>query len=67
MDELDASFQQVGNIAEVTSNKANELYHLSQEGNLIVQQTLESISNFKGRIETVSTQILRLSEQTIQI
>jgi methyl-accepting chemotaxis protein len=67
MDELDASFLQSAEQAEVSATRARQALTLTEDGTSAVQQTLGGMANLKGKVEAIAEQILRLSEQTSQI
>jgi methyl-accepting chemotaxis protein len=67
MDELEASFRQSAEQAEVAATRARQALTLTEEGTSAVRQTLEGMSSLKSKVEAVAEQILRLSEQTSQI
>jgi methyl-accepting chemotaxis protein len=66
MDELDASFLQSAEQAEVSATRARQALTLTEDGTGAVQQTLGGMANLKGKVEAIAEQILRLSEQTSQ-
>jgi methyl-accepting chemotaxis protein len=67
MDELDASFRQSAEQAEVSATRAREALNLTEQGTSTVKQTLGGMSSLKGKVGGIAEQILRLSEQTGQI
>ena len=67
MDELEASFRQSAEQAEVATTKARQALTLTEDGTSAVKQTLEGMSSLKSKVEAIAEQILRLSEQTSQI
>ena len=67
MDELEASFRQSAEQAEVAATRARQALTLTEEGTSAVNQTLEGMSSLKSKVEAIAEQILRLSEQTSQI
>jgi methyl-accepting chemotaxis protein len=67
MDELEASFRQSAEQAEVATTKARQALTLTEDGTSAVRQTLEGMSSLKSKVEAIAEQILRLSEQTSQI
>jgi methyl-accepting chemotaxis protein len=67
MDELDASFRQSAEQAEVSATRAREALTLTEAGTSTVKQTLGGMSSLKGKVGGIAEQILRLSEQTGQI
>jgi len=67
MDELEASFRQSAEQAEVAASKARQALTLTDDGASAVKQTLEGMSSLKSKVEAIAEQILRLSEQTSQI
>jgi methyl-accepting chemotaxis protein len=67
MDELDASFRQSAQQAEVAAAKALQALTLTEEGSGAVRHTFEGMSSLKAKVEAIAEQILRLSEQTSQI
>jgi hypothetical protein len=67
MDELEASFRQSAEQAEVAATKARQALTLTEDGTSAVKQTLEGMSSLKSKVEAIAEQILRLSEQTSQI
>ena len=67
MDELEASFRQSAEQAEVAATRARQALTLTEEGTSAVHQTLEGMSSLKSKVEAIAEQILRLSEQTSQI
>lgn len=67
MDELGASSRQAAEQAEAISGIAHESLATAEDGTVTVQQTLESMSALKNKMDTVADHILRLSEHTGQI
>jgi methyl-accepting chemotaxis protein len=67
MDELEASFRQSAEQAEVAATKARQALTLTEEGSSAVRHTFEGMSSLKSKVEAIAEQILRLSEQTSQI
>jgi hypothetical protein len=67
MDELEASFRQSAEQAEVAATRARQALTLTEDGTGAVSQTLEGMSSLKLKVEAIAEQILRLSEQTSQI
>jgi methyl-accepting chemotaxis protein len=67
MDELEASFRQSAEQAEVAATRARQALTLTEEGTGAVKQTLEGMSSLKSKVAAIAEQILRLSEQTSQI
>jgi methyl-accepting chemotaxis protein len=67
MDELEASFRQSAEQAEVAVTRARQALTLTEEGTSAVKQTLGGMSSLKGKVEAIAEQILRLSDQTSQI
>jgi Methyl-accepting chemotaxis protein (MCP) signalling domain len=67
MDELEASFRQSAEQAEVATTRARQALTLTEDGTSAVKQTLEGMSSLKSKVEAIAEQILRLSEQTSQI
>ena len=67
MDELEASFRQSAEQAEVAATRARQALTLTEDGTGAVNQTLEGMSSLKSKVEAIAEQILRLSEQTSQI
>jgi methyl-accepting chemotaxis protein len=67
MDELEASFRQSAEQAEVAATRARQALTLTGDGTGAVNQTLEGMSSLKLKVEAIAEQILRLSEQTSQI
>jgi methyl-accepting chemotaxis protein len=67
MEELDASFWQSAEQAEVAATKAREALNLTEEGTSTVKQTLGGMSTLRGKVGAIAEQILHLSEQTSQI
>ena len=67
MDELEASFRQSADQAEMAATRARQALTLTEEGTSAVNQTLEGMSSLKSKVEAIAEQILRLSEQTSQI
>jgi hypothetical protein len=67
MDELEASFRQSAEQAEVAATRARQALTLTEDGTGAVNQTLEGMSSLRSRVEAIAEQILRLSEQTSQI
>jgi Methyl-accepting chemotaxis protein (MCP) signalling domain/Four helix bundle sensory module for signal transduction len=67
MDELEASFRQSAEQAEVAATRARQALTLTEDGTSAVKQTLEGMSSLKLKVEAIAEQILRLSEQTSQI
>ena len=67
MDELEASFRQSAEQAEVAATRAHQALTLTEEGTSAVRQTSEGMSSLKAKVEAIAEQILRLSEQTSQI
>jgi methyl-accepting chemotaxis protein len=67
MDELEASFRQSAEQAEVAASKARQALTLTEDGTSAVNQTLEGMTSLKSKVEAIAEQILRLSEQTSQI
>jgi methyl-accepting chemotaxis protein len=67
MDELEASFRQSAEQAEVSATKAHQALTLTEEGSSAVRHTSEGMSSLQSKVEAIAEQILRLSEQTSQI
>jgi len=67
MDELEASFQQAGDVADTAAERARIAMELADEGNQTVHETLERMRSLQERVGAIADQILRLSEQTAQI
>lgn len=67
MDELSASAQQSARQAETASSSAQQVLSLADQGNQAVVRTLEGMADLSQKVEAVSEQILRLTEQTKQI
>jgi Methyl-accepting chemotaxis protein (MCP) signalling domain/Four helix bundle sensory module for signal transduction len=67
MDELEASFRQSAEQAEVAATRARQALTLTEDGTGAVQQTLGGMSSLREKVEAIAEQILRLSEQTSQI
>ncbi len=67
MDELDASFQHSGEIADAAAERASEALKLAEEGNRSVRHTVHGMESVRDKVAVIAEQILRLSEQTSQI
>ena len=67
MNELEASFQQVSQMAQVTSDRASQSLTVAADGSSAVQQTVASMDHLKQKVAAIAEQILRLGEQTSQI
>lgn len=67
MDELGASSRQSAEQVEAAAVSAEQALLLSGNGTKAVHQTLNGMTNLRQKVEAISDQILRLSEQTNQI
>ena len=67
MDELGASSRQSAEQVESSAAGAEQALVLASNGTKAVHQTLEGMTNLRQKVEAISDQILRLSEQTNQI
>jgi methyl-accepting chemotaxis protein len=67
MDELDASFMQVGDMVKTAAGKAEQSLTVANRGIQTVRQTLDGMVGLKEKVGTIAAQILTLSEQTAQI
>ncbi len=67
IDELGASSRQSADQVEAAASGAEQALVLSGNGTKAVNRTLDSMNNLKQKVETISGQIIRLSEQANQI
>jgi methyl-accepting chemotaxis protein len=67
MTELEASFRQSAEQADVSATRARDALTLTEEGTGAVKHTLGGMASLKEKVEAIGEQILRLSEQTSQI
>lgn len=67
MDELGASSKQTFDQASIASDVGQRALKLTEEGNIIVRQSIDGINNLGDKIGTVADQIVKLGEQTAQI
>jgi methyl-accepting chemotaxis protein len=67
MDQLGSSAQQATQQAETSNIGAQQVLNLAQTGNELVEITLKEMAQTKDKVQAISQQILRLSEQTNQI
>lgn len=67
MDQLSTSAQQSAEQAQTATASTQQVLTLARSGNQSVDQTLNKMSVLSKRVEAVSEQILRLSDQTNQI
>jgi methyl-accepting chemotaxis protein len=67
VEELGASARQSTQQADAATNAAREALQLAENGDHAVQQTLVEMNDLKHKVEAISEQIMRLSEQTNQI
>jgi len=67
MDELGASSKQTFDQASIASDVGQRALKLTEEGNVIVRQSIDGINDLGDKIGTVADQIVKLGEQTAQI
>jgi len=67
MDELGASSRQSAEQVEAAALSAEQALSLSGSGTKAVHRTLDGMTNLRQKVEIISEQIMRLSEQTSQI
>jgi methyl-accepting chemotaxis protein len=67
MDELGASSRQSAEQAEAAAAGARQALALAEGGTRAVDRTLQGMDNLMEKVQAISDQILRLSEQTSQI
>ncbi len=67
MEEMGASSRQSAEQAEVSAMGAQQALSLAERGNSAVNRTLQGMDTLRAKVNAISDQILRLSEQTSQI
>jgi len=67
MDELGASSQQSAHQAQAAAEAARQALSITEGGSLAVEETLESMTILKEKVNAIAAQIGRLNEQTNQI
>lgn len=67
MDELGASSRQSAEQAEAAAAGAQQALKLAEAGTRAVERSQEGMTTLREKVEAISDQILRLSEQTSQI
>ncbi len=67
MDELGASAQLSAEQAQAATASAREALTITEKGSLAVQETLESMTILKAKVEAITIEIGRLNQQSNQI
>src|SRR5262249_43355631 len=67
MDELEASFNHTAQMVQTAAEKARLSVDLAEEGLRSVHQTVDGMSELKGKVGQIAEHILGLSQQTSQI
>jgi methyl-accepting chemotaxis protein len=67
MEELGASSRQAAEQAESSASGAKEVLIITENGSLVIQETMEGMTILKEQVKSIAEQIMRLSEQSGQI